>query len=347
MRRWRALALCWSLAMTLGACAPTLAPMGPPTATPQLTDDRIVAADGAVLPLVTWKADGAPRAVILALHGFNDYSNAFAEPAPEWAAQGITTYAYDQRGFGRGPDVGLWPGIETLVADLETATGLIAKRHPGVPLYVLGESMGGAVVMVAGAEQRLAPTSGVVLVAPAVRGRETLNILDRTGLWIFAHTVPWLAGQPGGPAFHYPSDNIPMLRKFSRDPLVIKDTRVDAVWGLVNLMDAGLDAARKFDVPALIQIGGRDDLIPDSPTTLMVARLPASPPAGPRRIAIYADGYHMLLRDLHGELPVRDIAFWVLNPGTTAALPSGAERQPPPRDISAAATARLEIRDHR
>lgn len=330
MSRRLALALCWVLATMLGACAPTTVPMGLPAATPQLTDDRIVAADGTILPLTTWKPDGTPRAVILALHGFNDYSNAFAEPGPEWTAQGIITYAYDQRGFGRSRDIGLWPGTETLVADLETTTGLIAKRHPGIPLYVLGESMGGAVVMVAAAQHRLAPASGVILIAPAVRGRETLNMFDRAGLWFFAHTVPWLAGQPGGRAFHYPSDNIAMLRKYSRDPLVIKDTRIDAVWGLVNLMDAGLNAARQFDAPALIQIGGRDDLIPDSPTKLMIERLPASPPAGPRRIAVYADGYHMLLRDLHGELPIRDIAFWVLNPGSTAALPSGAERQPSP-----------------
>jgi alpha-beta hydrolase superfamily lysophospholipase len=335
-----ALALCWGLALMIAACAPTMVPMGPLNGTPQLANDRIVAADGTTLPLTVWKPDGAPRAVILALHGFNDYANAFAVPGPEWAAQGIITYAYDQRGFGRSRDIGLWPGTETLVADLETATELIAKRHPGVPLYVLGESMGGAVVMIAGAEHRLTPASGAILVAPAVRGRETLNIFDRAGLWFFAHTVPWLAGQPGGRPFHYPSDNIAMLRKYSRDPLVIKDTRIDAVWGLVDLMDAGLDAAPRFDMPALIQIGGRDDLIPGSPTRLMV-RLPAGPPTGQRRIAIYADGYHMLLRDLHGELPIRDIAFWVLNPGSTAALPSGAERQPAPpappaRDIGAA-----------
>src|SRR3546814_4230142 len=40
------------------------------------------------------------RAVILGLNGFNDYSNAFSEPAAYWATQGIITYAYDQRGFG-------------------------------------------------------------------------------------------------------------------------------------------------------------------------------------------------------------------------------------------------------
>src|SRR4051794_38856689 len=101
MKRQRALALCWVFAMMLGACAPTMMPMGAAVAPSQLNDDRIVAADGAILPLTTWKADGALRAVILALHGFNDYANAFAEPGRQWAAQGITTYAYDQRGFGR------------------------------------------------------------------------------------------------------------------------------------------------------------------------------------------------------------------------------------------------------
>ena len=43
------------------------------------------------------------KAVILALHGFNDYSNAFAMPARLWAERGIASYAYDQRGFGGAP----------------------------------------------------------------------------------------------------------------------------------------------------------------------------------------------------------------------------------------------------
>ena len=50
------------------------------------------------------------RAVILALHGFNDYSNAFEGPGEVWAGHGIATYAYDQRGFGAAPERGLWPG---------------------------------------------------------------------------------------------------------------------------------------------------------------------------------------------------------------------------------------------
>src|SRR5690606_11685790 len=109
--------------------------------------------------------------VIVGLHGFNDYSNAFAIPAKAWLKQGIATYAYDQRGFGRAPDRGMWPGTETLVADLDTATRLIARRHPGVPLFVAGESMGGAVIMAAVPAGRLKDVEGAILAAPAVRGR--------------------------------------------------------------------------------------------------------------------------------------------------------------------------------
>lgn len=307
------------------ACAPTLKPMGPPLAAPRLLDDRIVAADGAELPLRVWPASGAaagsPKAAILALHGFNDYSFAFAEPAEKWAAAGLVTYAYDQRGFGKAPNRGYWPGTETLVADLETAVALIAARHPGVPLVVLGESMGGAVVMVAGAQDRLNGVSSTVLVAPAVRGRETMSIASRGALWVVSRTVPWLAGRPAGPLPFEPSDNLAMLRRMSRDPLVIKDTRIDAFWGLVNLMDDALEAAGRFDVPALIQLGARDDLIPGGPSELMVKRMP---PAGPerRRVVIYRDGYHMLLRDLKGAIPTLDVARWALDPGKP--LPSDA-----------------------
>ena len=59
--------------------------------------------DGATLPLKSWLPDGKPKAVILALHGFNDYSNAFKDSGEEWAKHGIATFAYDQRGFGAAP----------------------------------------------------------------------------------------------------------------------------------------------------------------------------------------------------------------------------------------------------
>ncbi|HMA11634.1 MAG TPA: alpha/beta fold hydrolase, partial [Steroidobacteraceae bacterium] len=88
--------------------------------TPRLESDRVIAADGAVLPLRVWQPQGAPRAVVLALHGFNDYRQAFAEVGPFLAAQGFAIYAYDQRGFGATAQRGIWPGTASLVDDART-----------------------------------------------------------------------------------------------------------------------------------------------------------------------------------------------------------------------------------
>ena len=67
----------------------------------------LTAADGAELPMRIWLPPNQqkPKAVILAVHGFNDYSNAFDMPGRWWAKHGIATYAYDQRGFGAYPEL--------------------------------------------------------------------------------------------------------------------------------------------------------------------------------------------------------------------------------------------------
>src|SRR4051812_22680810 len=63
-------------------------------AAPHLTEDTMIMADGAALPLRVWLPKGAVKAVVLAVHGFNDYSNAFEGPARALAAYGVATYAY-------------------------------------------------------------------------------------------------------------------------------------------------------------------------------------------------------------------------------------------------------------
>ena len=119
-------------------------------AAPTLTADRYVAADGTALPVAVWPAaNGQPKAVILGLHGFGDYRKAWEEPAEIWAKAGITTYSYDQRGFGESPTRGRWPGTEALVDDAKAMAALLRAQYPGVPLYLAGESMGGAVALVA------------------------------------------------------------------------------------------------------------------------------------------------------------------------------------------------------
>jgi alpha-beta hydrolase superfamily lysophospholipase len=315
-----------ALALALTACASSdpVPMIAKGTVTPHLTGDAYIAIDGASLPLRSWLPEGEPKAVVLAVHGIDDYSNAFAMPGKVWAQDGIATYAFDQRGFGAAPDRGRWVGTYQLDSDVATVSRLLRARYPGVPLYLLGESMGGAVVITAetgwaGAERP--DVDGVILVAPAVWGAQTMNIFMRAALWVANNVAPrW---QLSGSGLHIlPSDNIPMLRAFSRDPLVIKETRVDTIKGLVQLMSEALEAAPQMTERALLLYGAHDQLVPPTPVKQFVRALPRAS-AGEDTIAYYSGGYHMLLRDLDGATVAQDVATWIFHPDTP--LPSGAD----------------------
>ncbi len=322
---WRSAALL--LLLLAGACAPRLAPPGSGLAgigetMPRLSATQFVTGDGLALPLRAWlPADGAPRAVILALHGFNDYSKAFEDAGAFWAARGLATFAYDQRGFGAAPHHGLWPGTSAMTADLRDALALLRNRYPGIPLYLVGDSMGGAVILAASAQEETLAVEGAVLVAPAVWARATMPVLYRAALWLGAHTMPWLTLTGRGLKIQA-SDNIEMLRALGRDPLIIKATRIDAISGLADLMDEALAAAPAFNLPALLLYGGKDEIVPEDPTLRLWQSLPAEAHARQRR-ALYANGWHMLLRDLDAKVVWSDIANWIADPA--APLPSGAE----------------------
>lgn len=292
-------------------------------AEPALLDDRAVMADGYELPLQQWQPDGEPQAVVLALHGFNDYRRAFADVGPYLASHGIATYAYDQRGFGATARAGIWGGTERMVDDAQSMVELVRVRHPGRPVYLLGESMGGAVSMAAVTAAASKLVDGVVLVAPAVWARSTMPWYQRWGLAVARVVAPdW---RPSGRSLkRQASDNIAMLRELGRDPLVIKKTRIDTVAGLADLMDVALAAAPKLNTRTLVLYGERDQIVPKLPTCRMLRQLS---PAADWRLGLYPNGYHMLTRDLNGEQVVADIAHWILAPQQP--LPSGhqADRQ--------------------
>ena len=291
------------------------------TQTPRLTPDRLIMDDGYELPLATWQANPHPQAVVLALHGFNDYRNAFADVAPPLTASGIQLYAYDQRGFGETRERGIWPGSERMQQDAAIATELLCKQHPDLPLYLLGESMGGAVAMLMLEDAAASCVDGVILVAPAVWGWRSMPLWQQSALWLAAHTWPGKKLTGKGLDIQA-SDNIEMLRAQGRNPLVIKETRIDTMYGLTALMEDALLSGSQLDTPALILYGERDEIIPAKPLCEMLSSLPAQHPEN-WRLVLYPEGYHMLTRDLQSELVLGDIVAWLKNMQHT--LPSSLE----------------------
>lgn len=312
--RYLALTILMTVLLLVGGCSPLVQRAGTENRSPTLESNAFYMRDGARLPLKIWKAEKT-EAVLIAVHGFNDYRNGFAFPASWWLQNGITTYAYDQRGFGETEQTGIWASEELLISDLKSVVRLVREREGEKPIYLIGESMGGAVVMSSVVEEDFPKIDGIVLSAPAVWGWQSLNPFYKMSLWIGAHLFGGAKATGKGLGIQA-SDNIPMLRNLGRDPLFIKKTRIDAVYGIVGIMDRAYDTPEKLTLPTLVLYGANDEVIPKPPVEDVVARLPKS-----ADIALYKDGWHLLMRDLQAPVVWKDIAEWVKK----RELPSGSK----------------------
>ncbi len=282
---------------------------------------RFVSFDGAELGLSVWPAEGgAPEIVIVGVHGMNDYANAFHMAAPYWAERGVTTYAYDQRGFGRSPGRGIWPREDLMREDLRTAVEVARQRHRDARIAVVGISMGGSVAMTAFASERPPQADALILSGPGLRGWGALPVLYRFSLWTTVHVRPgWIVTPPRRFVKIMPSDNIEMLQRASRDRLRLGENRIDQVHGVVSLMEHAHDRAPHLpeSLPTLLSYGANDIVIPSAAMARTAGTLP-----GHVRSVYYEDGYHMLLRDLQAETVFADYLAFLREP--TAPPPSGA-----------------------
>lgn len=302
----------------LSACAPTVQrALIPPNGFggAQFQDDHFISFDGAKLGLSKWEAEGAPWAVVIGLHGMNDYARTFEGAGPYFAQHGVTAYAYDARGFGRSQGRGLWPGEALMVQDLRTIVEAARARHPGATIAVCGESMGAAQAMVASAQAPLADR--VVLVSPAVWGWAAQPVVYTLPLWLAAHTWPSKHVSPPRGLRITPSDNEAMLIAIGRDKNMIFRTRFDALYGLVALMDDAAQAAAKQRDNTLFLYGARDQIIPKDAAMTAARRLPKQV-----RTVLYPQAYHMMLRDLKAQIVWDDILTFMKDADSD--LPSGA-----------------------
>lgn len=309
------------LAISQSGCMPAIYPPGAKNNAAQLGENTFLTEDGARLPLRHWLPKNEPRAVIIALHGFNDYSRFFETPGQYFSSQGIACFAYDQRGFGMAPNRGLWAGGETYTNDLQALVRLVKQRYPKRPVYLLGESMGGAIVITAMSQAGMPDVAGIILAAPALWARSTMPWYQTGLLWTLAHSLPWLT-LTGEGVHVVASDNIDMLRAMGRDPLVIKGTRVETVYGLTDLMDEAFNSAARLHGNTLMLYGEKDEIIPKEPTYAFLQRFLETNPAE-KTVAIYQNGYHMLLRDLEAPTTWKDITAWIN--ASPDKLPSGAD----------------------
>lgn len=260
------------------------------------------ASDGAHVPYRLWLPK-RPRAALLLLHGCCDYSGAFDSIGGKLARAGFAVMAYDQRGFGATQSRGSWAGGERLVRDVDDASEFFRTRlKPGLPLFIMGESMGGAVAIHAAAAQR--DIAGLVLLAPGALASPFRRSLYAWLLYFFRKIV----GKAELVVERLDSSDLSAsaaIRLLS-DPMVMRSMNAELLDGVIALAYSAVDAASRVTVPTLTMVGAKDDLLRRDCILQLHQNL-----AGPKSWADIKDGPHLLLHWTRGKEVLRTARRWI------------------------------------
>jgi acylglycerol lipase len=293
-------------AVALAASRPRGGPVARPRrGLPALHDDALIAGDGVRLPLISWQPQ-EPAAIMLGLHGYGDYRRAFRLAGPWLAARRIALFAYDQRGFGETESRGRWPGAGELIQDLVEAVLVLRERYPALPLYVLGESMGGSVALAGLAQGEVVGVDRLILAAPAVRGRVPLRELHDLALRLGVLALPWLAValRRGASPWLEPGE----AARLADDPLILRQISVSAYDGLIELANQASDDPAVAMPPTLLLYGELDATIPRIAIDDLLLRHDSL------TTMLYPERHHLLLHEKRADAVLEDCLAWLARP---------------------------------
>ncbi len=270
----------------------------------QLNGDSLTVGDGAVLPLMRWMTDGEPRAVMLGLHGYGDYRRAFRLAGPWFAEHGVEFMAYDQRGFGETASRGVWPGADELIQDFGDTVSILRASFPDLPLYVIGESMGGAVALAGLANGEVKGVDRLIVGAPGVSGDMPLRQLHDSVLRLAALALPWLAIElrRGGRPWLDPGE----AARLADDPLILRELSVGTYEGLIDLATIASENLRGVLPPTFLLYGELDGTIPRRAVDDLARSLDDRDD-----IRYYPDRHHLLFHEADADVVFADCLKWL------------------------------------
>lgn len=291
-----------------------------------------------------WLPAGAPRGVVQIVHGMADHIGRYGEFAEFLTAAGFAVVGEEHLGHGRtaGPgELGFFAerdGWNTVVRDVQAMRQLAGQRHPGVPHYLLGHSLGSLLT-----RQHLidypgqaagAVLSGTGHVATLAAGAGTLA-LSGLGRIRGANTVSPLLQKPFGSYNRRFAPTRTDADWLSRDPAMVDANLADPLCGFPATIGLSRDLLR-----GALGIGNRKNLRRMDPTTpLLLISGDADPIGGHaadgvRRVAanfvragseevavrIYPGGRHEMLAEINRGEVFGDILAWLdrFTPGRTA-----------------------------
>jgi alpha-beta hydrolase superfamily lysophospholipase len=252
-----------------------------------------------------WLPAERARGVIVIAHGVSEHSDRYAHVAKRLTDEGYAVYAIDHRGHGNseGPRA-LIDRVSHATNDLDTLVAQAAQEHPGVPVFLLGHSMGGALA-VSYAMRHQERLNGLILSGP-LAALEAAPAHQR----VMARVLSVIA--PGLPLF--PID----AKLISRDPGVVEayvsDPRVyhgklpvRTVAELASSIDTFPQGAGAITIPTLIMYGTADQLCPPEGSEMLARNIGSADV----EIKPYEGLYHEILNEPEQGAVLDDMCSWL------------------------------------
>ncbi len=262
--------------------------------------------DGLTLYQQSWRG-ASTKAVIVLVHGYAEHSGRYEHVAARFTKAGYAIHTFDLRGHGRSegePRVYV-ESIDEHTGDVERFVASIRGREAGLPLFLLGHSMGGAISarFLTDGDRGL---KGVILSAPAVR---------RAG--IFGRPVEALFLFIAGlvPRWHFPKlDNVKVsrdpetVRRYDSDPLIYRGgmplCTAAAVVRSARYVDKN---AGQIELPIFIGHGTDDALV----NSLASERLHERVGSRHKTLKLYPNLYHEILNEPERDQVMQDMIDWL------------------------------------
>jgi acylglycerol lipase len=253
----------------------------------------------------SWVPEGAPRAVVVIAHGASEHSARYAHVAERLVLSGYAVYALDHRGHGRSEGKrSQVDRLDHVVSDLRAFVDLVAARHPGLHLYLLGHSMGGA-ISIAYAARHQETLAGLLLSAP-VADPDAAGAVTRGLSRILSAVAPDLGVYEVDASLV--SRDPEVVRDYEQDPLVY-DGKLPArtVAELTSAVQRFPDQMPGLRLPLLVMHGGADELVPPSGSLMVHERAGSDD----KTLRIWDGLYHEILNEPEQDQVIDLIVSWL------------------------------------
>lgn len=245
------------------------------------------------------RGPGAAKGAVLLVHGFNSSLEEFGH-VPAWLAEaGYHALAFDQRGFGRSGGERGRTDVERAVQDIAAAGETLRRLAPGLPLAILGHSLGGAYTAAAVGRGAI-DAKAAVLAHPVNRLfdevprvlRPFYHALGRYGEWRMAR-----GKSPGHLPYRSSSRqlfvSLEHAQMHGRPPFLLKRSNLGN-YRAARTMSAS-EWAREVRVPVLLVASPHDRVVHPEHSRHVLAAV-----AGPKEVFEHGGG-HSCFRDLDGR----------------------------------------------